>query len=335
MVRGAVASPTGRLHRGRVRVAVHRRAARGTTSPSSIRSRPSRAPRQDITWTVVLPSDGSPSRCRPGADVLVRRHGERPEQPVRRRRSSRCSSIPTRSSRNCTPNGGFVVSNVPNDYTVCSPVWSSHDRPEAVFHEPAAFNAMLTDRLASTAARDARRRHDPPPLLRHRAKDGWHIDVTDRTTGQSGTIVLDRQRRRPADAGYDTQEIGNSLSWGIVYDTPNSFVWEIGHTSPFTSPASAVLLAGRAGLPVVRRVRPGPEPSADPDPQSSPSRRLAPSSWAVVSDYGGKAEVLDPSVTGPTCTTYGGPFCIYPWYTQASTGRSLWRRLPDTAQRLR
>ena len=41
-----------------------------------------------------------------------------------------------------------------------------------------------------------------------------------------------------------------------------------------------------------------------------------PARWAVVSDYGGKAEVLDPTETGSTCTSYGGPFCIYPWYTQ-------------------
>ena len=33
-------------------------------------------------------------------------------------------------------------------------------------------------------------------------------------------------------------------------------------------------------------------------------------------DFGGKAEVLDPTETGSTCTSYGGPFCIYPWFTQ-------------------
>src|SRR5262249_1380241 len=45
-----------------------------------------------------------------------------------------------------------------------------------------------------------------------------------------------------------------------------------------------------------------------------------PSSWAVVSDYGAKAEVLDPTETGSTCTSYGGPFCIYPWYAQNADG---------------
>src|SRR6185312_15666691 len=47
---------------------------------------------------------------------------------------------------NCTPNGGFQVSYAPNTYTVCSPVWSIHTTGQKPnFHEPAAFNAMLTD----------------------------------------------------------------------------------------------------------------------------------------------------------------------------------------------
>lgn len=40
----------------------------------------------------------------------------------------------------------------------------------------------------------------------------------------------------------------------------------------------------------------------------------APTSWAVVSDQGGKAEVAK------TCSVYGGPFCIYPWYTLGTNG---------------
>ena len=37
-------------------------------------------------------------------------------------------------------------------------------------------------------------------------------------------------------------------------------------------------------------------------------------------DFGGKAEVLDPTETGSTCASYGGPFCIYPWFTQNADG---------------
>jgi hypothetical protein len=44
--------------------------------------------------------------------------------------------------------------------------------------------------------------------------------------------------------------------------------------------------------------------------------------WAVVSDFGGKAEIR--GVTNSSdCSGYGGPFCIYPWFTTAANG--TWR----------
>ena len=39
-----------------------------------------------------------------------------------------------------------------------------------------------------------------------------------------------------------------------------------------------------------------------------------PQGWGVVSDTGGEAEIK------ATCSSYGGPFCIYPWYTLSSAG---------------
>ena len=73
---------------------------------------------------------------------------------------------------------------------------------------------------------------------------GWHIDVTDESTGGAGTIVLN-SADGPLLPAFDTQEIGNALGWGLVNDTPNSFVWEIGHTSPFTHPASQFCIPGQ------------------------------------------------------------------------------------------
>jgi len=93
--------------------------------------------------------------------------------------------------------------------TVCSPVWTittTGQKPN--FHEPAAFNAMLTN--GSSKA----------PLVMHAgdtiqvhyfvtaAKDGWHINVRDLTTGQSGTIVLDSKSDGPLMPAYNTQQIG-------------------------------------------------------------------------------------------------------------------------------
>jgi hypothetical protein len=84
---------------------------------------------------------------------------------------------------------------------------------------------------------------------------------------------------------FDRQEVGNALSWGLVADTPNSFVWEIGHTAQH---------------------------------------------WGVLSDCGGKAEILG-QTNASQCTGYGGPFCIYPWFS--STANGTWHYgidYPDT-----
>ena len=53
------------------------------------------------------------------------------------------------------------------------------------------------------------------------AGDGMHITVTDLTTGHSGTIVLDAKGGDgPLMPAFDTQTLGNALSWGIVNDAP-------------------------------------------------------------------------------------------------------------------
>jgi hypothetical protein len=235
---------------------------------------------------------------------------------------------------NCTPGGGFVVSYAPNTYTVCSPVWSIHATGQKpVFHEPAAFNAMLT-----TGSKHQ-------PLVMHAGDtidihfhvvsqhEGWHIDVTDETTGGSGTIVLN-SADGPLLPAFSRQKIGNALAWGAVDDTPNAFVWEIGHTSPFTSPASQFCVPGESicqsfDASAWAGTSPIQIKSVTFGDGSHPTR------WATVSDTGGKAEVLGDSFVGPTdCTSYGGPFCIYPWFTQGSSGVHYGVDFPDELNNL-
>jgi hypothetical protein len=120
---------------------------------------------------------------------------------------------------------------------------------------------------------------------------------------------------------FDTQQLGNSLSWGLVHDAPNSLVWEIGHTSPYTSPASQFCLPGSATKP----------PCYSYDASSwagfSPLQikgvtfgdGSSANQWAVVSDYGGKAEV--DQYCG--AANYGQPFCIYPWYAYNGTDKAF------------
>ncbi len=104
---------------------------------------------------------------------------------------------------NCASGGGYNVSFDPGVYTVCSPVWevSPHGNSES-----AAFNAMLTD----SAGGGPLVMHQGDTITDHQyvtpAADGMHITVTDVTTGHAGTIVLEQQGRRPADAGLQRAE---------------------------------------------------------------------------------------------------------------------------------
>lgn len=220
----------------------------------------------------------------------------------------------------CDPNGGFNAKQVIGSWTICSPVWALRQTgPAPKYHEPAAFNAMVT----RNAAGQALVMHQGDIIRVHyfvtSAKDGWHITVSDVTNGQSGTIVLNGADG-PMMPAFNVARIGNALPWGLVRDAPISFVWEIGHTSEFSSPEAQFCWPGEAGCysydaPAWADQKPLRIISA-----TFNNGTVKPSGWSVVSDYGGKAEVTDPTETGSTCTSYGGPFCIYPWYTRNTDG---------------
>ncbi|HEX3326212.1 MAG TPA: hypothetical protein VHV50_04375 [Actinomycetota bacterium] len=268
---------------------------------------------KDFTWKFVLPADGSFPVAATGPTFWF---GGTVSDPTSLFGQAflEVQFYPDSIVTNCTPNGGFVVKYAPNTYSVCSPVWSLTQTGTAgIFHEPAAFNAMLT-----TGSKHS-------PLVMHAldtitihffvtsAKDGWHIKVTDLSTGGSGTIVLNSKKAGPLLPEYSRQQIGNSLKWGIVHDTPNSFVWEIGHTSPFTSPASAFCLPGEPGCYSYDAPAWGGTTPIDIKSVTFGDGSTA-QHWAAVSDYGGKAEVEQ------YCGHYGGPFCIYPWYSTNTAG---------------
>ena len=200
---------------------------------------------------------------------------------------------------------------------MCSPVWSATATgAKGVFHEPAAINAMLTD---GTGPNNPLVMHGGDTITVHwyttAAQDGFHDTVTDLTAGGKGTIVLDAAKDGPLMPAFDTQTLGNALGWGIVDDAPNAFVWEIGHQSPYVQSNTKICFPGQAicdsynapswagTLPIqIQSVTFGDGSTAK--------------HWAVVSDFGGKAEI------NQYCgaANYGAPDCIYPWYTLGKTG---------------
>jgi len=277
----------------------------------------------DLTWKVVLPSDGAFPVSATGPTFWFGGTVTDPKS-LFGQAFVELQFYPDSIVTTCAQNGGFEVKFAPNTYSACSPVFRlTSTGQKGVFHETAAFNAMLTDGTKTNSplimfAGDTITVH----WFTTAAQDGFHVTVTDLTTGGSGTIVLNSSDSGPLMPAFSTQTIGNALAWGAVFDTPNAFVWEIGHESVFTNKA-ALCVPGQVGCDSYY------SPAwAGTSPIQIKSVTFGDGSqakeWAAVSDLGGKAEVL------ASCPAYGGPYCIYPWYSLGTTGFHFGVDFPDT-----
>jgi hypothetical protein len=279
---------------------------------------------RDLTWTVVLPADGRTSVSDVGPTFWFGGTVTDPHS-LFNQAFVELQFYPDSLVTKCFSDGGFSVNFSPNTFTACSPVFKvvPNNTSAQSSTETTAFNAMLEDSA------------DPGnPLVMHAgdtvkvhyfttaAADGFHITVTDVTTGHNGTIILNSPSDGPLMPAFDTQQIGNALAWGTVNDAPNSFVWEIGHASIFTG-GDAFCVPGQTFCDSY---------NSDSWAGFSPIQiksvifgdGSSPKNFAAVSDQGGKAEVA------LTCATYGGPFCIYPWYTLTRSGFHYGIDYPDT-----
>jgi hypothetical protein len=268
---------------------------------------------QDLTWTAVLPADGTVPVSAVGPTFWWGGAVSDPNpHALFGQAFLEVQFYPDSVVNTCSSDGGYNVTYAPDKFTVCSPVWQVSTQSGA---EDAAFNAELYDGTSKSplvmSAGDTVRIH----FHLGSAGQGWNVTVTDVTTGHSGTIVLN-SKYGPLLPLYSTQQIGNALGWGLVDDTPNAFVWEIGHTSNFSTPAGQLCYPGQT----------------DCDSYNTASwlgitplkilsvtfaNGSAPSEWAVTSDLGGTAEVSS------YCPAYGGPYCTYPWYAANSASSAI------------
>ncbi len=278
---------------------------------------------RDLTWTVVLPADGASNVSDVGPTFWFGGTVTDPKS-LFGQAFVELQFYPDSVVGRCFNDGGFSVTFSPNTYTSCSPVFKINPTGDKKrFLETAAFNAMLED---SASPGNPLIMHAGDTITVHYfvtpAADGFHITVTDLNTGHNGTIILNSPSDGPLMPAFDTQEIGNALGWGLVFDTPNSFVWEIGHASIFTG-GDAFCTPGQTFCDSYNAAS-----WAGFSPIQIKSVVFGdgstPKNFAVVSDQGGKAEVA------LTCATYGGPFCIYPWYTLGTSGFHYGIDYPDT-----
>ena len=268
---------------------------------------------QNLTWTIVLPTNGAMPVDSVGPTFWIGGTVSDPKS-LFGQAFLELQFYPNSVVTNCTSNGGYDVSYSPNTYSACSPVWAVKPKGNL---EYAAFNAMLVD----GATGGPLVMHAGDTITDHQyvtpARDGMHVTVTDRTTGHSGTLVLDGQKDGPLMPAFSVQKIGNALGWGLVDDAPNGLVWEIGHTGDYTTPAGQFCLPGSSTKPPCYSYD---VPSwLDFQPLQIKGVAFGNGSsaktWSVVSDYGGKAEVDQYCGAG----NYGKPFCTYPWYAWNGT----------------
>src|SRR5262249_43284734 len=144
---------------------------------------------QDLTWTLVLPTNGSgTTQAQVGQVDSVGPTfwiGGTVTDPNSRfgQAFPELQFYPNSIVTNCASGGGYDVAYSANTYSACSPVWQVSKKGNS---EAAAFNAMLTD----SATGGPLLMHAGDTITDHQyvtsAGDGMHITVTDVTTGHSG-----------------------------------------------------------------------------------------------------------------------------------------------------
>jgi hypothetical protein len=297
----------------------------------------SSAPRsaQNITWRVQLPADGTfpvssvgPTFWFGGTVKDTNPH------KIGQEGFLELQFYPDSFTKNCFSSGGFNVVHAPNVYTACSPVWTIAKKGQQIA-EPAAFNGMLTDATGKAPfvmhALDTVDVHIWAPGT----SSPYQEQVTDETSGQtSSVLVLVSPKDGPLTPEFSTQEIGNALDWGAVWDTPMSFVYEIGHSDLYGDHPGAFCVPGQTFCGSFNNDNwAGQQPIRIFDVTFGDGSH--PQNWAAVSDTGGKAEVLGNSFVGPTdCSAYGGPYCIYPWFSWDGGAFNYGVHFPNTADDL-
>jgi len=290
---------------------------------------------RDITWHVALPAGGTFPVTSVGPTFWFGGavHDSNPAK-IGSQGFLELQIYPDSFVKRCTPKGGFFVVQQPGTYTACSPVWTLAAKKGNII-EPAAFNGMLGNAAGTGPlvmhGRDVLDIHIWAPSM----SDPYREQITDETTGEtSSVLVLISPKDGPLTPQFDTNEIGNSLSWGGVWDTPMAFVYEIGHADLYGPHPQQFCVPGQQFCGSFNQANwAGMQPLRIFDATFGDGSH--PEHWAAVSDTGGKAEVLGNSFVGPTkCDGYGGPFCIYPWYSWDGQAFNYGVDYPNTVDNL-
>lgn len=159
---------------------------------------------QNLTWTVVLPTNGGVQVDSVGPTFWIGGAVTDPHS-LDNQAFLELQFYPNSITTGCTAGGGYNVTYSANTYTACSPVWEVSKTGSS---ESASFNSMLTD--AKTGG----------PLLMHAgdtitdhqyitaAKDGMHVTGHRQDHRPQRHDHPEQQDRRAVDARVQRAEAG-------------------------------------------------------------------------------------------------------------------------------
>ena len=282
---------------------------------------------QNITWTFVLPSDGTTTTKRKVLDngpafwlgALVNDPNSLANQAFDELQFYPDSVL---TSPYCASDGSFYPKSAANKYTACAPAFAADP---FLGTEYTAFNAMLTKGTTTSPlvmyAGDTIVAHYFPGT---QSGTPLNIVVTDTTPGHtaSGTIVVVGATDGPLAPAASTNTTNNYLQWGAVEAAPMSLSWEIGHPNFYTYPLAPACYPGMfncfsynvtKGWALISPIQVKSVTFND--------GTVDPSSWGVVDGQGGSHE--DTTYCGSYNHTGSAGACTFPWYTYNGTNAAI------------
>jgi hypothetical protein len=224
---------------------------------------------------------------------------------------------------------GFNVNPHPGTWSICDFTWGLYNTTSG-FAETAAYVSVVDK---STNPNAPLYLHSGDRIKVHIFNSGDANNdaeqvITDLTTGQSGSLIMDSTATTGAGSAANpgvgdgpltlpdsTNTTSNAMPWGVVDGTPFAFSWEIGHSNFYTHPTQGECVPGQWDCFSYDTTH-GWGAITPLQIQSVTfkvgSSTITPSSWATNDSQGGVAE--DTLWCG-SYNTDGTNKCNFPWYT--------------------
>ena len=280
---------------------------------------------QNVTWTVVLPLDGTGAGSRRVMDLGPTFWFGATLQDSNSLFGQAFDELQfypdsTLAAPYCGTDGSYFIDLTPNKYTMCSPVWAVDTK---TFSEHAVFNGLVT-RSGSTSPLVLNGGDTVTVHLFAGAQTGnpLNIVVADITTGKQSTpLVVSSVADGPLTPVTGSNVTSNFLQWGLIDQAPMSMSWEIGHPNIYDYPLAPECLPGMFNCYSYNVTKGWQHITPLEVKKVQFANGVQPTSWAVVDGQGGIA--LDSTWCGTYNAAGSNGSCTFPWYSYNSTAGAI------------